>query len=82
MTRKPAITKPTLKDLAGLARDYGPQGVEEGGSEIAVVMSPDDYRALRGANATNDLVAFFESWPSIEDLKLDRDRDGAQERAY
>lgn len=64
------------------AQVQGPQIVHDDAGVEAVVLSRDDYRALRRSNTSGDLVAFFETWPSLEDLDLRRDRDGDSERAW
>jgi hypothetical protein len=49
---------------------------------VAVVLSNDEYRSLRRSNAKDDLISFFQSWPSLEDVDLRRDRDGSAGRSW
>ena len=71
-----------LNQVVRQANAEGPQAIRDGAGGEAVVLSRDDYRALRRSNASGDLVAFFETWPSLADLDLRRDRDGDSERAW
>jgi len=64
------------------AQAEGPQIVQDAAGVEAVVLSREDYHALRRANAPGDLVTFFETWPSLEGLDLRRDRDGDRERVW
>ncbi len=71
-----------LKAVIGRAAAEGPQSVEQDGEVVAVVLSNEEYRSLRKSNAANDLVAFFQTWPSLEDVDLKRDRDGDAGRSW
>lgn len=73
---------PDLKALVDRAVAEGPQPVEQDGKVVAVVVSGDEYRSLRRSNSASDLVAFFQTWPSLEDVDLKRDRDGDVERRW
>jgi hypothetical protein len=71
-----------LKVIVDRAAAEGPQAVEQDGEVVAVVLSNDEYRSLRRSNAKDDLISFFQSWPSLEDVDLKRDRDGAAGRNW
>jgi hypothetical protein len=71
-----------LKVIVDRAAAEGPQAVEQDGEVVAVVLSNDEYRSLRRSNAKDDLISFFQSWPSLEDVDLRRDRDGSAGRRW
>ncbi len=73
---------PDLKKVIDRAVAEGPQPVERDGKVVAVVVSSEEYQSLRRSNAAGDLVAFFQTWPSLEDVDLKRDRDGDSERSW
>lgn len=64
------------------AQTEGAQIVRDDAGVEAVMLSREDYQALRRSHAPGDLVTFFETWPSLEDLDLRRDRDGDSERVW
>jgi prevent-host-death family protein len=64
--------KQKLSEVVDAAMREGPQFITRHGKDVAVVVSIDEYRKLRGED---DFKAFLLSGPSLDDLDLTRSQD-------
>ena len=48
------------------------QSITRHGAEVAVVLSPERYRALSGAAPTTDLKALLLGGPKVDDFEIPR----------
>jgi antitoxin Phd len=65
--------KTRLSELIERARTEGPQTITRHGTERAVVLSIEDYRALVAHKP--DFKAFLLGGPKVDDFSVERDRD-------
>lgn len=65
--------KARLSEVIERARAEGPQTITRHGTERAVVLSIEDYRAL--AARKPDFKAHLLSGPKVDDFAIERDRD-------
>lgn len=65
--------KTRLSELIERARTKGPQTITRHGTERAVVLSIEDYRAL--AAHKPEFKAYLLGRPKIEEFSVERDRD-------
>jgi prevent-host-death family protein len=65
--------KTRLSEVIERARTEGPQTITRHGTERAIVLSIEDYRAL-AANKP-DFKAHLLGGPKVDDFSIDRDRD-------
>jgi antitoxin Phd len=68
--------KTQLSELIERARTEGPQTITRHGSERAVVLSVEDYRAL--VAHTPDFKAHLLGGPKVDDFSVERDRDAGR----
>ena len=69
--------KTRLSEVIGEARDKGPQIFTRHGSERAVVLSIEDYRALTAHKP--DLKAYLLGGPKVDSFEIEYDRDTGRE---
>lgn len=68
--------KNKLSELVDRASEEGPQTITRHGREVAVVISPAQFRKLAAPMATGDLVSFFANSPLAGlEIELARDHD-------
>ncbi|MFL5319384.1 MAG: type II toxin-antitoxin system Phd/YefM family antitoxin [Myxococcaceae bacterium] len=67
--------KQRFSELVDQAREKGPQVVTRHGEEVAIVMSIDEYRRLKGGG--RDFKAFLRKGPyvDLDDVDFGRQRD-------
>ncbi len=65
--------KTRLSEVIERARTEGPQTITRHGSERAVVLSIEDYRAL-AAHQPN-FKAYLLGGPKVDDFRIERDHD-------
>ena len=65
--------KARLSELIERARNEGPQTITRHGTERAVVLSIEDFRAL--AAHKPDFKAYLLGGPKVDDFPIERDRD-------
>ncbi len=65
--------KTRLSEVIELARTEGPQTITRHGTERAVLLSVEDYRAL--AAHKPDFKAHLLGGPKVDDFSIERDRD-------
>ena len=65
--------KARLSELIERARIEGPQTITRHGTERAVVLAVEDYRAL--AAHKPDFKAYLLGGPKVDDFPIERDRD-------
>jgi antitoxin Phd len=65
--------KAHLSEVIERAQTEGPQMITRHGTERAVVMSIDDYRALSGDKS--DFISHLLDGPVVDDFIVERDRD-------
>jgi prevent-host-death family protein len=65
--------KTRLSELIERARSEGPQTITRHGVERAVVLSTEDYHALKAH--TPDFKAWLLGGPKLDDFSVERDRD-------
>lgn len=65
--------KAHFSEVIERARQEGPQTITRHGTERAVLLSIEDYRALAGETA--DFKAYLLGGPKVEDFTIARDRD-------
>jgi antitoxin Phd len=68
-----ADAKARLSELIERARTEGPQTITRHGTERAVVLAVEDYRAL--AAHKPDFKAYLLGGPKVDDFPIERDRD-------
>jgi antitoxin Phd len=71
--------KAHLSDGIERARTEGPQTITRHGKERAVVLSVEDYRALRKQKP--DFKAYLLGGPKVDDFSVERDRDPGRDVA-
>ena len=64
--------KARLSELIERARNEGPQTITRHGTESAVVLSIEDFRAL--AAHKPDFKAYLLGGPKVDDFSIERDR--------
>jgi len=64
--------KARLSELIERARNEGPQTITRHGTERAVVLSIEDFRAL--AAHKPDFKAYLLGGPKVDDFSIERDR--------
>ena len=69
--------KTRLSEVIGNAESQGPQIITRHGTERAVVLSIEDYRALTAHKP--DLRAYLLAGPKVEDFEIERERDTGRE---
>jgi prevent-host-death family protein len=69
--------KTRLSELIEEAHTKGPQIITRHGSERAVILSMDAYRALTACKP--DLRAYLLGGPKVDDFEIERDRDTGRE---
>ena len=69
--------KTRLSEVIEEAHDKGPQIITRHGSERAVVLSIEDYRALTAHKP--DLKAYLLGGPKVDRFEVTRDRDMGRE---
>ena len=65
--------KTRFSELIERARTEGPQTITRHGTERAVVLSVEDYRAL--AAHKPDFKAYLLAGPKVDDFPVERERD-------
>ena len=65
--------KARLSELIERARTEGPQTITRHGTERAVVLAVEEYRAL--AAHKPDFKAYLLGGPKVDDFPIERDRD-------
>ena len=65
--------KARLSEVIDRAQTDGPQMITRHGSERAVLMSAEDYRALLAGKP--GFKAYLLGGPKVDDFEIDRDRD-------
>jgi antitoxin Phd len=65
--------KSRFSEVIERARTEGPQTITRHGTERAVVLSIEDYRAL--ATQKSDFKAYLLGGPKVDDFSIERDRD-------
>jgi antitoxin Phd len=65
--------KARLSEVIELAQSDGPQFITRHGTERAVVLSIEHYRALTGRRM--DFHEFLLSGPKVDDFEIERDKD-------
>lgn len=68
--------KQRFSELVRLAEQAGPQIVTRHGTEVAVVISAEEYRRLYDEP---DFKAFLRSFPPVDELEISRDTRPAPE---
>jgi antitoxin Phd len=69
--------KTRLSEVIERARTEGPQTITRHGSERAVVLSIEDYRALVAHKP--DFTAHLLGGPKVDDFTIERDRDAGRD---
>ncbi len=69
--------KTRLSEVIEEARDKGPQFITRHGTERAVVLSIEDYRALTAHKP--DLKAYLLGGPKVDNFEIEPDRDMGRE---
>jgi antitoxin Phd len=69
--------KTRLSEVIEEANSKGPQIITRHGSERAVILSIEDYRALTAHKP--DLRAYLLGGPKVDSFEVDRDRDTGRE---
>jgi prevent-host-death family protein len=69
--------KTRLSEVIERARSEGPQTITRHGTERAVVLSIEDYRAL-AANKP-DFKAYLLGGPKVQDFAVERERDNSRD---
>jgi prevent-host-death family protein len=69
--------KTRLSEVIEEAHDKGPQIITRHGSERAVVLSIEDYRALTAHKP--DLKAYLLGGPKVDSFEIEYDRDTGRE---
>ena len=69
--------KTRLSEVIEEARGKGPQIITRHGTERAVVLSIEDYRALTAHKP--DLKAYLLGGPKVDSFEIDYDRDTGRE---
>ncbi len=65
--------KSRFSEVIERARSEGPQTITRHGTERAVVLSIEDYRAL--VTPKPDFKAYLLGGPKVDDFSIERDRD-------
>ncbi len=69
--------KTRLSELIERAQSEGPQTITRHGSERAVVLSIEDYRALTAKKP--DFKSYLLGGPKVDDFEIERDQDLGRE---
>jgi antitoxin Phd len=69
--------KAHFSEVMEKAEQEGPQIITRHGTERAVVLSIQDYRALTARK--KDFIAHLLNGPKIDDLEIERDKDTGRE---
>ena len=69
--------KARFSEVIERARTEGPQVITRHGTERAVVLSIEDYRALAAQKL--DFKAYLLGGPKTEDFSVERDRDAGRD---
>ena len=69
--------KTRLSELIEEARSKGPQIITRHGTERAVILSIDEYRALTSSKP--DLKSYLLGGPKVDSFEIERDRDTGRE---
>jgi prevent-host-death family protein len=69
--------KSKLSELIEKARSEGPQTITKHGKPTAVIVSEEQFQAMR--NTKPDFVEFLLNAPKFEDLDLERSKDVGRE---
>lgn len=67
-----ANAKDNLSEVVRRAAEDGPQEITVRGRRAAVLVSPEEFDALRDPNRPRDFKAWLKSIPPLEDLDLTR----------